>query len=79
MSYGAMLSPVLLTKLLPGLRLIVSRKISSADLDMDNLRKTFEEELVTRERASGSKTSHTPKPRKRPTPVLCIIDEHTGS
>ena len=65
-SYGAMLSPVLLTKLLPGLCLIVSRKISSADLDMDNLRKTFEEELVARERSSGSKTSHphaTLKPR----------------
>ena len=54
-----MLLPVLLTKLPPELRLIVSRKISSTDLNMDNLLKTFEEELVARERASGARTSHT--------------------
>ena len=47
-SYGAMLSPVLLTKLPPELRLIVSRRISSTDLNMDNLLETFEEELVGR-------------------------------
>ena len=62
-SYGAMLSPVLLTKLLPELRLIVNRKISSTDLNMDNLLKTFEEELVPRERDSGATTSHT-QPRR---------------
>ena len=62
-SYGAMLSPMLLTKLPPELRLIVSRKISSTDLNMDNLLKTFQEELVARERASGPKTSHT-QPRQ---------------
>ena len=59
-SYGAMLSPVLLTKLPSELRLIVSRKISSTDLNMDSLLKTFEEELVARERASNSKTPQTP-------------------
>ena len=58
-SYGAMLSPVLLTKLPSGLRLIVSRKISSADLSMDSLLKTFEEELVARERASNPKSSNS--------------------
>ena len=36
-SYGAMLSSVLLNKLPPDLRLIVSRKISADDLDMDSL------------------------------------------
>ena len=59
--YGAMLSPVLLMKLPPELCLTVSRKISCTDLNMDNLLKTFEEELVARESASGPKFSH-PKP-----------------
>ena len=39
LSHGAMLLPILLTKLPPELRLIVSRMISSTDLDMDNLLK----------------------------------------
>ena len=60
-----MLSPVLLTKLPPELRLIVSRRISSTDLNMDNLLETFEEELVGRERASSSRTSHTPPRRSQ--------------
>ena len=58
-SYGAMLSSVLLNKLPPDLRLIVSRKISADDLDMDNLLKTLEQELTARERATGS-TSQPP-------------------
>ena len=49
-----MLSSVLLSKLLPDLRLIVSRKVSADDLDMDNLLETFEQELVAHERASNS-------------------------
>lgn len=57
-SYGAMLSPVLLKKLSSELCLIVSRKISSTDMNMDNLLKTFEEELVARERASNPNTPH---------------------
>ena len=60
-SYGAMLSPVLLMKLPPELRLIVSRKTSATDLSMDNLLETFEEELVARERASGPKASTQPR------------------
>ena len=51
-SYGALLSPVLLTKLPPDLRLIVSRKVSDSDLDMDALLTAFEEELTARERAN---------------------------
>ena len=51
-SYGALLSPVLLSKLPPDLRLIVSRKVSDANLNMDALLTTFEEELTARERAN---------------------------
>ena len=53
-SYGAMLSSVLLSKLPPDMRLIVSRKVSADDLDMDRLLETFEQELIARERASDS-------------------------
>ena len=56
-SYGAMLSSVLLNKLPPDLRLIVSRKVSADDLDMDKLLETFELELSARERASCSNES----------------------
>jgi hypothetical protein len=59
-SYGAMLSSVLLAKLPPDLRLIVSRDVSSdAELSMENLLKLFEKELVARERASNPSTSHS--------------------
>ena len=65
-AYGALLSPVLLSKLPPELRLIVSRKVSDSKLDMDALLATFEEELTARERAntlsarrSQERTHHT--------------------
>ena len=45
-SYGAMLSPILLSKLPPDIRLIVSRKASATEMSMDDLLKTFQEELV---------------------------------
>ena len=63
-SYGALLSPVLLAKLPPDLRLIVSRMVSDSNLDIDALLSTFEEELTARERAnpnlSREKPNHTP-------------------
>ncbi len=59
-SYGALLSPVLLAKLPPDLRLIVSRKVSDSNLDMDVLLATFEEELTARERADVN-----PQPARR--------------
>ncbi len=51
-SYGALLSPVLLAKLPPDLRLIVSRKVSDSSIDIDVLLTTFEEELTARKRAN---------------------------
>ena len=53
-SYSALLSPVLLNKLPPELRLIVSRKVSDSTLDTDLLLRIVEEELLARER------THTP-------------------
>ena len=57
-SYGALLAPVLLSKLPPELRLIVSRKVSDSNLDMDALLVTFEEELTARERANSQSSQH---------------------
>ena len=64
-SYGAMLSSVLLNKLPPELRLIVSRKISADKLDMDNLLETFELELSARERANSSIPHSHPRHRQQ--------------
>jgi len=61
-SYGALLSPVLLGKLPPDLRLIVSREMSGSSLKIDKLLKTFEQELSARERAN----LQSPHPRRVP-------------
>ena len=58
-SYGALLSLVLLAKLPPDLQLILSRKVSDSNLDMDALLSTFEEELTARERANLQLTWRT--------------------
>ena len=47
--YGALLSPVLLNKLPPELRFIISRKVTDSTLDVDSLLKTVEDELIARE------------------------------
>ena len=53
-SYGAMLSSMLLSKLPPELRLIVSRTVPVDELSMEVLLETFEQELLARERANNS-------------------------
>ena len=45
-SYGALFSQGLLAELPPDLKLIVSRKVSDSNLNMDALLATFEEELT---------------------------------
>ena len=59
-SYGALLAPVLLAKLPPNLQLIVSKKISDSNLDIDALLATIEEELTARERANPFLTHEKP-------------------
>ena len=51
-TYGTMLSSVLLNKLLPDLRLIVSRQVSGSTLNIDTLMKAVQEELTARERTT---------------------------
>ena len=55
-SYGAMLVPILLTKLPPDVRLIVSRKTGGAEPGVDQLLKHVEEELTAREQTAHSVT-----------------------
>ena len=67
-TYGTLLSPVLLTKLPPDLRLIVSRKVSDSNLDIDALLETFELELTARERANPQRTPPSKRSQDRRTP-----------
>ena len=90
-SYGAMLSSVLLSKLPPDIRLIVSRKVSADDLDMDSLLETFEQELIARERANNSvsqpprrihsqgRASTSAFVASAPTPPVCAFCQQSHS
>ena len=78
-SYGAMLSSVLLSEVPPEIRLIVSRKVSTKNLDMDCLSlQMFEQELMAREGANNS-VSQPSRSQGRPLPTfpnsasLCIL------
>lgn len=62
-SYGTMLAPVLLNKLPPDVRLIISRKIGSSEPKVDQLLKHMEEELTARERTTHD-TGHQPEKHK---------------
>ena len=50
-SYKTMLMSVLLMKLPPKVRLVVTGKASSEDLDLETLQTVLEEELTARERS----------------------------
>ena len=69
-SYGTMLTSVLLTKLPPEVRLIVTRKAPGDDLDLASLQTALEEELIAREHSrdpTRNNRHHQDKPRPRPT------------
>ena len=73
-TYGAILSPVLLAKLLPDLRLIVSRKVFDSKLDVDALLETFELELTTQERVTPQHLQPFKRNQERRTiPMACAL------
>ena len=77
-SYGALLCPVLLNKLPPDVRLVISRSVTSADLDMDRLLQAFNEELQARERAADSTASQRRQPtRSQPTSSTSALASQT--
>ena len=72
-SYGALLSPVLLNKLPPELRLIVSRKVSDSTLDVDSLLRIVEEELLARERSHTSTQTLPRRTQDKPRPTATTL------
>ena len=61
-SYGSLLSSMLLQKIPPELRLVLSREIAEGDWNLDALLKKLEREIEARERAMTSSTQSARKP-----------------
>ena len=68
---------MLLNKLPPDIRLIVSRKVASSEQTMDSLLKAFQEELAARERASNSSPSQPRRnnDRGQHTPTSALLSK----
>ena len=72
-SYGALLSPVLLSKLPPELRLIISRKVTDSTLGVDSLLKTVEDELIARERTHNPTQMPPRRNQDKPRPTATTL------
>ena len=73
-SYGTMLTSVLLTKLPPEIRLIVTRKAPDENLDLITLQTILGEELVARERSRDpTQNNRYPQERVRPPPTATAL------
>ena len=73
-SYGAMLTSVLLMKLPPEVRLIISRKVTEDELNLETLLAVWEEELIVRERAQDPTHSKpVTEKRKHPSTAATLI------
>ena len=80
-SYGSLLCPVLITKLPANLQLIVSRKVSDTDWNLDPLMEVIEEEIIARERL-GVNQSRPPARRnecKSPPTATTLVSGETSS
>lgn len=66
-SYGGLLASILLNKLPPEVRLIVSSGLTSDNWELDKLVELFEAELDARERAMASRPKKTSQGRNPPT------------
>ena len=80
-SYGNLLCPVLLNKIPAELQLIVSRKVSEADWNLDLLMNAIEEEIRARERV-GTGQSCPPTRRnehKTPPSVTALVSANTSN
>lgn len=60
-TYGGLLSSILMSKLPPELRLIISRELSEADWDLDSMMKIIQREVEARERSAGNLPSASPR------------------
>ena len=68
-SYGGLLTSVLMNKLPPEIRLIVSREMTGR-WDLDRVMRVFEQEIDARERASASSTSNASNAPRRAQPRI---------
>ena len=75
-SYGITLTSVLLTKLPPEIRLMVTRKASGEDFDLESLtlQAGFEEELVARQcSCDPAQNNRRPQDKPWPPPTATIL------
>ena len=73
-SYGTRLMSMLLTKLLPEIRLIVTRKASGEDLNLETLLTVVEEELIAREHSHDPAQNNCHlQERSRPSPTATTL------
>ena len=60
-SYGGLLTSVVISKLPPEIKLIVSREMTGETWDLERIMNVLEREVDARERASASNPPHTPR------------------
>ena len=72
-SYGGLLTSVLVNKLPPEIRLIVSREMTAGRWDLDGVMKILEREVDARERASSTGTPATPRRVQPRTPTAAAL------
>ena len=72
-SYGSLLSSVLMNKLLPKLRLIVSHEVKDRQWELDELMRIIEGEIEARERASGTNAKFNKMPVRAPPPTTAAL------
>lgn len=76
--YGGFLCPVLLSKILPELQLIISRKVFETDWKLDTLMRAIEEEIVTREQVGAGQRRprhNMPESNRSPTAATLVSGE----
>ena len=74
-AYGSLLCPVLVAKLPSELQLIVSRKLSEEDWNLDELLRVIEEEVVARERVSVTQTVKPRRDNKPPPSATALVSD----
>ena len=78
-SYGGLLTSVLVNKLPPEVRLIVSRATTRESWNLDEVMKIFEQEIDARERTSLSSGPSTPRRTQFRTPTAtALVANHSG-
>ena len=72
-SHGSLLSPILMSKLPPEIRLIISRVVGDGDWELDKLLETLEKVVRARERAATSDTMPSRKTGKLPSTAAALL------